>query len=324
MTSIKPTPDADGSDWRSAGLLYYRLSWYLRRKFGQPVWRVSVDGGLTCPNVDGTVGRGGCVFCDPRSFSPSRRHGGGAIADQISRSIERLRARKRIDCFLAYFQPATNTHAHPDRLRAIYEEAIGQPGIVGLIVGTRPDCVPEEVLDLLAEFSCRTWVSVEYGMQSSHDRSLRWMNRGHDYGVFRDAVERSLRRGLDVGGHVILGIPGESADDMRATAREVGRLGLRSVKLHNLYAVRDTRLAEQVESGSVRLPTLEEYVGYVVDFLELLPPWCVIDRLSGDAPNEYLLGPDWCRDKSLVRRLVEEELAGRGSWQGKHYQSLGC
>ncbi len=246
------------------------------------------------------------MFCDPRSFSPSRRHGGGAIADQISRSIERLRARKRIDCFLAYFQPATNTHAHPDRLRAIYEEAIGQPGIVGLIVGTRPDCVPEEVLDLLAEFSCRTWVSVEYGMQSSHDRSLRWMNRGHDYGVFRDAVERSLRRGLDVGGHVILGIPGESADDMRATAREVGRLGLRSVKLHNLYAVRDTRLAEQVESGSVRLPTLEEYVGYVVDFLELLPPWCVIDRLSGDAPNEYLLGPD------LVPRQEPGPQVGRG------------
>jgi uncharacterized protein len=265
----------------------------------------------------------------------------GSITAQLEEGIRRVRAQRRVDKFVAYFQPATNTYAGHDCvtpsaagrepspcpspspgtlsfLRALYEEAISHPSVVGLAVGTRPDCVPDPILDLLAELSTRTWLSVEYGLQTIHDRSLEWLNRGHRYSAFLDAVERSRRRGLNIGVHLILGVPGESRDDMAATARELARLQVNSVKLHNLYAVRGTRLAEVVTAGEVLLPSLDEYATCVVDVLELLSPECVIDRLSGDAPPEYLVGPDWCLDKLAVRAAVEAEFRHRGSWQGKH------
>jgi radical SAM protein (TIGR01212 family) len=295
------------------------LNWFFRHKFGHRVWKVSVDGGFGCPNRDGTRGRGGCVFCNPESFSPSRRVAAGSITDQIDRGIERLGPRRRVDRFVAYFQPATNTYASVDRLRALYEESLTHPRIVGLAIGTRPDCVPDDVLDLLAELSCRTWLSVEYGLQSIHDDSLCRLNRGHDYAAFLDAAQRSRQRNLRLGAHLILGIPGESRQQMLATAREVARLVLHSVKLHNLHAVTDTPLAEQVRTGSVRMATLQEYAGYVVDFLEELPPQCVVERLSGDAPPEYLVAPAWCLDKPAVRAAVEAEFRRRGSWQGRKY-----
>jgi radical SAM protein (TIGR01212 family) len=321
LASIKDRAPESPEGWRGAGLFYHSLNWALRRRFGRRVWKVSVDGGFACPNADGSAGRGGCVFCNIRSFSPSRRMLVRSIAEQIAEGTARLRARNRGEAFLAYFQPATNTYDALDRLRSLYEEALAQPGIVGLAIGTRPDCVPDDVLDLLAEFARRTWLVVEYGLQSIHDRSLRWMNRGHDYASFLDAVARSKARGLAVGAHAILGIPGETRDDMLATAGELARLGLHSVKLHNLFAVKHTPLGEQVLAGAVRLPEREEYVGWVVDFLERLPPECVIDRLSGDAPPEYLIAPAWCLDKSAVRAAIEAEFVRRGSWQGKHARS---
>ena len=304
-------------DWRASGSRYFRLKDFLGWKFGQRVWKVSVDGHFGCPNADGTVATGGCIFCNIRSFSPSRRLRLRPVSEQLAEGIQRLAPRRRADCFIAYFQPATNTYAAPARLRSLWEEAIAFPGIVGLAVGTRPDCVPDEVLDLLSEFSSRTWVSIEYGLQSIHDRSLDWMNRGHHYDAFLDAVERTQRRGLDIGAHVILGLPGESRDDMVATAREVARLRLHSVKLHNLYAVKNTVLADLVAEGRVVLPDREQYARYVADFLEVLPPDCVIDRLSGDAPPEYLVAPEWCLDKSAVRAAIDQELQRRDSWQGK-------
>lgn len=315
MASTKDHSGNREPDWRADGLSYHALNWHFRRTFGSRVWKISLDARFVCPNADGTAGRGGCIFCNIRSFSPSRRESIPSIAAQIDRAVERLRS-KETDQFLAYFQPATNTYADLGRLRAVYQEALDHPQIRGLVVGTRPDCVPDEVLDLLAEFAAKTWLLVEYGLQSIHDRSLRWMNRGHDYAAMLDAVARSRRRGLRIGAHVILGIPGETAEDMQATAREIARLGLHSVKLHNLYAVKHTRLAEMVLDGSVQLPSREEYVGWVVDFLELLPPECVIDRLSGDAPREYLVAPTWCLDKAAVRQAIEAEFTRRGSWQG--------
>lgn len=280
------------------------------------MWKISLDGGFGCPNRDGTLATGGCIFCDPDSFSPSRRVGSRSIADQIQEGIRRLRGRYHVDRFVAYFQPATNTYAPLGRLRALYQQAIAHPEVVGLVIGTRPDCVPDDVLDLLAEFARQTWLSVEYGLQSIHDRSLDWMNRGHHYDAFLDAFQRSRQGGLRIGVHVILGLPGESPHDMVATARELARLEVDSVKLHNLHAVTGTPLADRVACGEVRLPGFREYVGYAVDFLEELPPSCVVDRLSGDAPRAYLVGPSWCLDKSAVRTAIEAEFRRRGTWQG--------
>ena len=228
-------------DWQAAGLRYFAYNFFLRRKFGHRVQRVSVDAGFTCPNVDGTVATGGCTFCDNRSFSPSRRLPRRSITEQIDEGIRRMRGRYDCEHFMAYFQPATNTYAPVDRLRQVYEQAIADPRIVALAIGTRPDCVPDEVLDLLAELAHRTFLSVEYGMQTMHDRSLDWMNRGHHHTAFIDAMQRSRGRGFRNLRHLIVGLPGESRDDILASARELVRLDVDAVKIHNLYAVRNTR-----------------------------------------------------------------------------------
>jgi radical SAM protein (TIGR01212 family) len=330
--------------WREAGLRYFACNFALRQRFGRRVQKISIDAGFTCPNVDGTVATGGCTFCDNRSFSPSRRSAvayrrfpRAGIRGQIDQSIARMRLRYR-NCrdFLAYFQPATNTYAPVARLRTVYEEALSHPQVVGLVIGTRPDCVPDEVLELLEEFAARrsphvaeslrdsdlpvsekpAYVSVEFGMQTMHDRSLDWMNRGHHHDAMIDAVARSRERGFEIGAHVILGLPGESHDDMMATARELGRLGVDAVKIHNLYCVKNTPLAEQVASGEVRLMERAEYVRTVVDFIELLPPTMIVDRISGDAPPDYFIGPSWCLDKPAVKAAVLEEFARRGTYQG--------
>jgi radical SAM protein (TIGR01212 family) len=312
------TPRSDPT-WRAAGLRYHTYNFFLRRRFGGRVHKVSVDAGFTCPNVDGTVAVGGCVFCDNRSFSPSRRLPRTTITGQIDDGIRRLKMRYPAKRFLAYFQPATNTYAPLERLRPLYEQALAHPEIVGLAIGTRPDCVPDDVLELLEELAGRTYLSVEYGLQSIHDRSLDWMNRGHHYDAFLDAIARSRSRGFEICAHVILGLPGETPDDMLATAREIARLRLDAVKLHNLYAVRHTPLAEQVAAGQVKLMEREEYIRTVVDFLELLPPECVVERVHGDAPPDYLIAPAWCLDRNGVRAALEHEFERRDTWQGAKY-----
>jgi radical SAM protein (TIGR01212 family) len=259
------------------------------------------------------------VFCDPESFSPSRRLSTRSITAQLDEGIRRLRQRRTADCFLAYFQPATNTYAPVERLRAFYEEAIAHEDVVGLIVGTRPDCVPDPVLDLLAQLAQRTWLTVEFGLQSIHERSLAWMNRGHGFEAFLDAVQRTRQWGIAVGAHVILGLPGETSDDMRATARKLAGLDLHCVKLHNLYAAKGTPLAAMVAAGAVELPSREAYASWVVDFLEQIPSHFVVDRLSADAPREYLAGPTWCLDKLAVHQAIDQEFARRGSWQSSRF-----
>ncbi|HEV2968758.1 MAG TPA: TIGR01212 family radical SAM protein [Pirellulales bacterium] len=305
------------TNWREAGLRYYAYNFFLRRKFGCRVQKVSIDAGFTCPNVDGTVARGGCTFCDNRSFSPSRRLPRQGIAGQIDEGIRRLKWRYDVDRFMAYFQPATNTYAPVARLRPLYEAAIAHPKVVGLAIGTRPDCVPYEVLDLLAEMAERTYLSVEYGMQTMHDRSLDWMNRGHHHDAFIDAMERSRGRGFEICAHVMLGLPGESHADMLATAGELARLRPDAVKIHNLYAVKNTPLADQVAAGAATLMERDEYIRTLVDFLELLPPDCVVERISGEAPPDYFVGPSWCLDKPAIRAALFAELARRDTWQGK-------
>jgi hypothetical protein len=325
ILSAKTAPDALISadvhcGWRAAGLRYYSYNRFLRHKFGGRVQKVSVDAGFTCPNVDGTVALGGCTFCDNRSFSPSRRLPRQSIAEQIDEGIRQLRRRYHdVDRFIAYFQPATNTYAPVERLRGVYQQALAHESVVGLAIGTRPDCVAKDVLDLLGEIAERTYLSVEYGLQTIHDRSLDWMNRGHHHDAFLDAMARSRNRGFEICAHVMLGLPDETRACMLATAREVARLGLDAVKIHNLYAVKNTPLAEQVARGEVSLMDRAEYIATLVDFLELLPPSTVVERISGDAPPDYFIGPAWCLDKPAVRLALEAELERRDTWQGKHF-----
>ena len=306
-------------DWRGAGLRYYSYRYYLRNLFPHRVQKVSIDAGLTCPNVDGTVAVGGCNFCDNRSFSPSRRIREPDILRQIEEGIRRLKWRYKCDHFTAYFQPATNTYADVDRLRPLFQSAIAHPKVVGLAIGTRPDCLPEDILELLADLGRQTYLSVEYGMQTMHDHSLDWMNRGHHHDSMVDAMERSRNLGFEICAHIMLGLPTESTQQMLETAREVGRLGVNSVKIHNLYAVRNTPLGEQVLRGEVQLMERDEYISTLVDFLELLPPDIVVERISGDAPGDYFIGPSWCLDKPLVLKALNEEMQRRGSYQGSRF-----
>ncbi len=296
---------------------YQAFSRFLRNRFGTKVYRVTIDAGFTCPNVDGTVTVGGCVYCDNRSFSPNRRLPRRSIAAQVERGVAILEKRYGADRFLAYFQAATNTHAPLDKLRRLYDEALAHPQIVGLAIGTRPDSVPDPVLDLLQEYARARYVCLELGLQSIHDRSLDWMNRGHHYDAFVDAVARCQGRGFDLCAHVILGLPGETRADMNATADALAALPVQAVKIHNLHVVKDTPLETMYRDGSVTMLTLDEYVQVVCDFLERLPAEMVIQRLNGDAPPDYLVAPLWCLDKPALLRAIEAELARRNTWQGR-------
>ncbi|MFO0877029.1 MAG: TIGR01212 family radical SAM protein [Gemmataceae bacterium] len=293
---------------------------YLRERFGSTVRSVTIDAGFTCPNVDGTVTTGGCVFCDNRSFSPNRRLPRTTVSSQVERGIAILSHRFKAAKFIAYFQAGTNTHAPVEKLRKLYTEALADPRIVGLAVGTRPDSLPDPVLDLLEEFGRRLPVWLEMGLQTIHNRSLDWMNRGHHVDAFYDAVARCRGRALELGVHLILGLPGESREEMLATADVLAGLPIHTIKLHNLYVVRNTPLETMVESGQVQLLDRPAYVNIVCDFIERLPSDRVLHRLSGDAPPDYLVAPSWCLDKPGLLRAIDEELKRRDSWQGKQLQ----
>ena len=310
-------------DWKADGLRYFGYSYYLKKLFGYRVQRVSVDAGFTCPNVDGTVAIGGCTFCDNRSFSPSRRLPKQDILDQLEEGISRVKRRYKCKHFMAYFQPATNTYAPVDVLRPLYERAISHPDVVALAIGTRQDCVPDDVLDLLEEMGKQVPLTVEYGLQTIHQKSLDWMNRGDNHDSFLDAMERSVGRGFELCAHIMLGLPGESHTDMMATAREVANCGLDAVKIHNLYAVEKTPLAAQVRAGEVKLMERDEYVSTLVDFLELIPPTMVVERISGEAPGDYFIGPSWCLDKPGVLQAVKDEFKRRDSYQGQRFEATG-
>lgn len=310
--SKRPAPTV----WQELGHRYYPLNLYLRQKFGDRVQKISLDGGFTCPNVDGTVTTGGCTFCDNRAFSPSRRVRRDAIASQIQRGIDGLRRRYETEMFLAYFQPATNTYGPLDKLRLLWETALEDPRIVGLVIGTRPDCIPDDVLNLIEEFSQRTYVSLELGVQTIHDSSLEWMNRGHQHDVSLDAMRRVADRSFETSLHIMLGLPGETHTMMMQTAAQVAAWQPAGVKIHNLYAVERTKLADQVRSGQVQLMEMEEYVQVLADFLERLPPQIVIERISGDAPPKNLVAPAWCLKKGSIKARLIEVLVSRGTTQG--------
>jgi hypothetical protein len=299
---------------------YRNLKTALREHFGCRVQKITLDAGMTCPNRDGSLGVGGCIYCNVRgSGTGLSQH--FSIIEQLERGKKRLARRYKAKKFIAYFQSFSNTYGSPQDLQALYQEALGVEDVVGLAIGTRPDCVPDSVLDMLSELNQRTYLWVEYGLQSIHDRTLGLINRGHDVAAFVDAVERSRRRNLDICVHVILGLPGENKTDMLATAKALGKLDIQGVKIHLLYVVEGTALAELYLGGNYRCLSREEYVDTVCEFLTLLPPQVVIHRLTGDPHPEELLAPTWALDKQANLQAIRDTLHSRDLWQGKYCSS---
>lgn len=310
---------------------YNAYSDYFRQRFGTRVQKLSVDAGFSCPNRDGRLGTGGCTFCANEAFSPSYLRRVATVSAQLDEGIAFHRRRYRSAArYVAYFQAYSNTYAPTAILRERYDEALRHPDVTGLVVGTRPDCVGDEVLDLLAGYAAQGYyVAVEYGIESCHDRTLRAVNRGHNFACTAAAIRATAERGLPVGGHLILGLPGESRDDILAEAAMLNALPLTTVKFHQLQILKGTAMEHQYrddEAFRQLLPqfALEEYIALVCDLLERLRPDMVVERLAGEVPPRFQACPERSfrrSDGRLLRNeevpaLVEAELARRGTRQG--------
>jgi hypothetical protein len=296
---------------------YYDFRTYLRNTFDARVAKLPIDAGFTCPNRDGRSGTGGCVYCDSRGSALRRSRPLPSVTAQLATMRERY-LRHGAERFIPYFQTFTNTYAPPARLRALWDEAVGfAPEVVGLAVGTRPDCVPDATLDLLAGYLPRGRVHLELGLQSAHPATIARIGRGHTREQFDDAAIRAAARGIEVVAHVILGLPGESAAMMRETAQALAALPIAGVKIHALLVLEGTALAGDWSAGQVPLPDLATYAGWVADFLELLPPGIFIERLTADGYRDILLAPEWARTKPAVLAAIERELERRDSRQGE-------
>lgn len=311
---ITPLPPTERGIIYGEGIMssppYLDLNTFLRNRFGCRVQKISLDAGLGCPNRDGRVGTGGCIYCNLLGSGT----GAGARQDmeeQLESGKKFLRRRYKARKFIAYFQSFSNTYGPVDRLESLYRRALAVPDIVGLAIGTRPDCVPDEVLDMIARLSRETYVYMEYGLQSIHDRTLQRINRGHDYNAFLDALGRTRARGIDVCVHVILGLPGETAADMLATARAIAALDIQGIKIHLLYVSRGTILHELFLRGEYKCLELGEYAEIMCEFLSVLPEGMVIHRITGDPHKDEVIAPLWSLDKQSVRDEIERKLRER-------------
>ncbi len=296
----------------------------LLRRYGERVHKLALDVGFTCPNRDGSKGTGGCTFCNNNSFSPNGRQP-MSLAQQIDAGRCVIAKRTRAKLFLGYFQAYTNTYDSPARLRTLYEEALAQDGVIGLAIGTRPDCVPDAVLDLLAEYRARGYeIWLELGVQSSFDRSLARVNRGHGFAEYQDAVRRAHARRLPVCAHMIVGLPGEQPWHARVTLARILNQGVQGLKLHPLHVVKGTQLANEWRRNEYRAWSLDEYIRVAADLIEQTPPEVVFHRLTGSASAALLLAPEWCRYKWRVLNGIELELRRRGSYQGAQQDNRSC
>ena len=267
----------------------------------------------------GQVGTGGCIYCDGRGSALRQAGGLPSVGEQIRRGKEFYHGHAKAEKFIAYFQTFTNTYAPVDRLKALYDEALAVEDVIGLSIGTRPDCVSDETIALIRSYAERYHVWLEFGLQSIHDRTLRTINRGHDRATFLDAVRRTGSGPIRICAHIILGLPGESREEMMDTARVLAELPIQGIKIHNLLALKGTVLGRLYEQGELTLMTREQYVATVCDILEILPPEMVIQRLTADGYREIFLGPDWAANKLTVLNGINRELEARDSWQGKLY-----
>ncbi len=300
---------------------YNDLNTYLRNIFGCRVQKITVDAGLTCPNRDGTLSRGGCIYCNTRGSGTGAHAKGLTITRQLINGKNSLSKRYKAKKFMAYFQSFSNTHAPLQDLQRLYDEALKVDDIVGLAIGTRPDCVDEAVLDLLQDYARHHLIWIEYGLQSARDATLAFINRGHDVQCFRNAVEKTRNRGIKICAHVILGLPHENRQDMLHTAATIAKLGIDGVKLHLLYVIKGTPLEALYRKGEFKCLEQPAYVDLVCDFLERIPAEMVIQRLTGDPHREELAAPEWSLKKTETLGLIHQTLEKRNSWQGKYFKS---
>jgi len=291
----------------------------LMRRYGERVHKLAIHAGFTCPNRDGTKGRGGCTFCNNVSFSPNAREA-PRVAEQIAAGRRTLAKRTGARLFIAYFQAYTNTYADLSRLRALYDEALAEPDVIGLSIGTRPDCVPEPVLELLAAYRARGWeVWLELGLQSASDETLERVNRGHGFPEYRSAVQAARAYGIPVCTHLIVGLPGEGRREAVESLEKVLSLGVDGLKLHPLHVVRRTSLANEWRRGGYEPLSESEYASIAADLIERTPTGVVFHRVTGTASREILLSPSWCEKKWRVLNAIARELAVRRTCQGSAF-----
>ena len=297
---------------------YNDLNTYLRNIFGYRVQKITIDAGLTCPNRDGSISHGGCIYCNIRGSGTGAYAKGLSVTRQLTIGKKSLSKRYKAKKFIAYFQSFSNTYAPLQKLKRLYDEALSVEDIVGLSIGTRPDCVDEAVLDLLQQYAGHHLIWIEYGLQSARDETLAFINRGHDVQCFKDAVEKTKNRGIKICAHVILGLPHETRQDMMHTATTIATLGIDGVKLHLLYVVKGTALEAIYRKGEFKCLEQSAYVDLVCDFLERIPAEMVIQRLTGDPHRKELVAPQWALKKTETFNLIQQTLEKRDSWQGKH------
>ena len=287
---------------------------YWRKRYGERVQKIPLNADFSCPNRDGSKAVGGCIYCDNDTFNFSPR---APLREQLQLGIERARRRHRARKFLAYFQTFSNTYGSPDALYDAYSTILDFPEVIGLSVGTRPDCVPEENLRVIERFRRTHEVWIEYGLESSNDTSLRRMNRGHTFADFADAVRRTAGRGIGIVAHVILGFPWEDEKTMLQTGLDVASLPVDAIKIHNLYVVRDTAMERMYRREPFPLMSMQDYIRMTANVLEVLPPEMIIMRLTAECPVHALVAPDWCNNKQDILAGIEAELRSRDSRQGQ-------
>ena len=304
------------------GRRYYPFSQFLRERFGCKVYKLPVDAGFTCPNRDGKIGYGGCTYCYNPSFSPPILLQKSSISLQVKYRKALLKRKGKVNKFLVYFQSYTNTYAKVKILKRLYDEAIQDKDVIGFCIGTRPDCVPDEVLDLIESYAKDYHIWLEYGLQSMHDETLLRIRRGHNFAQFGDAVKRTQGRNIFICVHIILGLPGEAKEDILKTTRALVRMGIDGIKLHHLQVIKNTRIAREFSKGEFKVLSLEDYIKLVCDVLELLPARITIQRLVGEVlQDKMLVAPRWNLNKHKVLSAIDQEFVDRGSFQGSKFDS---
>jgi radical SAM protein (TIGR01212 family) len=298
---------------------YRTFSSYLRERFGTIVYRVPIDAGFDCPNRDGNRAFGGCTFCDERGSGAPTMESGADIKEQVLIGIERMKRRYRAKKYLAYFQAFTNTYAPEGILRALYDAGLDHPDVVGLCIGTRPDCLPDNVLDLLAEYAKKTFVWLEVGLQSAFNPTLDRINRAHTAEEFFDAVTRAKQRNLNIATHLIFGLPGETREHMMETVRQVAATPIEGIKIHQLCIYKGTPMEMDYRLGHLQTLEEDDYVQLVADSLEMLPPEMIVMRLVAEGTKDEIVAPAWCLDKRQTTDKINAEMARRGTKQGSRY-----
>ena len=301
--------------------LYNNYSKQLRERIGdgERVQKISVNGGFTCPNRDGKVGTGGCTFCNNQTFVPEYCENTKSIKQQVAEGIDFFRHKYKTQRYIVYFQSYTNTYGRIDKLKELYEEALDVDGVKGIVIGTRPDCVDSELLDYLAELNKRTFVCVEYGIESTHDTTLKAINRGHGYECSVRAINETAARGIETGGHIIMGLPGETKEMMMETAKRLNELPLNSLKMHQLQIIRGTRMGADYEArkDDFHIMELDEYIDLAIEFVERLKWDIGIERFVSSSPKDLLIAPQWGLKNFEFTAKIEKRMTELGAYQGK-------